>query len=262
MIELNGVGVRRDGRWILREASTRFPAGRFTVLLGPNGAGKSTLLRVAAGLLRPDAGEVRFREAPLRGRGMLELARARAVLTAHSEPAFPLCAGEVVELGRLPWAGTSEARRDAGVVRRALELVGLLERRGQPWRTLSTGERQRAQLARTFAQVDAEGLVGALLLDEPTTNLDLRSQLTLLGMAKSRCAEGVTVVAALHDVELALRFADRILLLTEGRIVHDAPAASGFAGAELETAYGVTVRRVRDEAGGADFWRFDLPGPP
>lgn len=259
MIELRGAGVRRAGRWILADASVRFEAGRFTALLGPNGAGKSTLLRVAAGLLDPDTGEARFGGAALRGKNALSLARERAVLTAHSEPAFPLEAGEVVELGRLPWAGTSEARRDAEVVARALERVGLADRRRQPWSTLSAGERQRIQLARTFAQVDAEGVRGTLFLDEPTANLDLRHQLALLALAKARSAEGATVIAVLHDVDLALRFADRLVLLAGGRIVHDGPAAAGFAGAELEAAYGVRAHRVRDDAAGRDLWRFELP---
>jgi iron complex transport system ATP-binding protein len=153
MVEVRGASVVAGGARILDDVTARFRPGRFNVVLGPNGAGKSTLLRVATGLVRPAAGEVRYDGEPVASIPAEALARRRAVLSQHVELAFPLPVRDVVLMGRYPHFGRAPSPHDAGIVDRALEMVGMSDRRLQPYPTLSGGEKQKVQLARVLAQI-------------------------------------------------------------------------------------------------------------
>lgn len=258
MVELHGIGFDVRERTILDGVDVAFAPGVLTAVLGPNGAGKSTLLRIAAGLRRPTRGSVRYAGTPLTTIRPDALARRRAVLSQHSEPAFPLSVEEVVGMGRYPHFARVPGPRDRAAVARALERVGLTGRRAQRFSTLSGGEQQAVQMARVLAQMDAGG-AGAearvLFLDEPTANLDVRHQLRLLALARSLLAEGVTVVAVLHDLNLASEHADRFVVLERGRVAFEGDRASGLPAALLERVYQVRARRVSDGEGGG-LWRF------
>ncbi|HSU98136.1 MAG TPA: ATP-binding cassette domain-containing protein, partial [Gemmatimonadaceae bacterium] len=174
MVEVVGASYRAGGNLILDDVTARFRRGRFNVILGPNGAGKSSLLKIATGLLQPSAGQVTYGGKSVRDFAPTELARRRAVLSQHVELAFPLPVRDVVLMGRYPHYGRAPGAHDIEIVDRALEMVGMLERRAQHYPTLSGGEQQKVQLARVLAQIwsyDGASAHNYLFLDEPTASL-------------------------------------------------------------------------------------------
>ncbi|MET7646791.1 ABC transporter ATP-binding protein [Streptomyces sp. NPDC005426] len=213
-------GLRADrvsreagGRLILDGVSLAPPPGATIGLIGPNGSGKSTLLRILAGVLAPDAGTVTLDDDPLAAVGRRTVARRVAVVDQHAVTQVELSVLDVVRLGRIPHrrAWSAPTAEDETAVREALARTGLTERRDQSWHTLSGGERQRVQIARALAQRPRE-----LLLDEPTNHLDIQHQLDLLSLVTSL---PLTAVVALHDLNLAAMYCDRIVVMNEGRVV-------------------------------------------
>jgi iron complex transport system ATP-binding protein len=266
MVELRGVSYRAGGARILDDVSVRFQPGRFNVVVGPNGAGKSTLLRLASGLARPTAGEVRYEDRPLASLSSDALARTRAVLSQHVELAFPLPVADVVLMGRYPHYGRVPSAYDREVVQRALELVGMSHKQEQPYPTLSGGEQQKVQLARVLAQIwnlDASS-PGApsqhryLFLDEPTSSLDVHYQLHLLDVARNLLAHDCTVVAILHDLNVAFSYGDHFVVLEDGRVAAEVERAEEIPAETLERVFRVRVRRVSDPQDDSTFWRFGL----
>jgi iron complex transport system ATP-binding protein len=262
VVELRGVTHRAGDVVILDGVDARFRPGRFNVVLGPNGAGKSTLLRVATGLLRPTAGEVLYDGRPVASLDAAALARTRAVLSQHVELAFPLPVKDVVLMGRYPHFGRTPSARDREIVERALALVDMTPKREQPYPTLSGGERQKVQLARVLAQIwreDGDGREPTyLFLDEPTTSLDVHYQLHVLDAARALLPRGCTVVAVLHDLDVAFQYGDAFLLLERGRVARQAERAEDIPTALVERVFQVRARRVPDPDGGDALWRFSL----
>ena len=237
-LEVRGLGVRlgRPPAEVLTDLSFRLGPG-LTGLVGPNGAGKSTLLRAAAGLT-PARGGVWLGGRPAAGLAPGDRARAVAYLAQQGDSAWPLPAAELVALGRLPHGG---ARGPAGhdpAVHRALGLCGCMELSGRRVDTLSGGERARVLLARALA-VEAP----LLLCDEPVASLDPYHQLRIMALLRGLGASGVAVVCVLHDLSLAARFCDRLLLLDGGRLLADGPPGEVLDDARLARAY--RVRAVR-----------------
>ena len=211
----------RKGTPILRGAGLSAHPGEVTAVIGPNGAGKSTLLHLLSGALTPDEGAVTLDGELLSVWSRAGLAQRRAVLPQSSELTFPFRVLEVVLMGRSAHSGRSSLHHDLEIAAAALEEVdaGHLAERVYP--TLSGGERQRVQLARVMAQIWPEAAGDRpryLLLDEPTNNLDLTHQHRLLVFARRLAGQGVGVLAILHDPNLAALYADRIVLLVEGRV--------------------------------------------
>lgn len=214
--------------------------GEKVAVLGPNGAGKSTLLRVASGYLRPAAGRVLLDGRDLAGIPRREAARRISGVAADESHDFPFTVREAVALGRHPWRGAfaPPSERDRERVETALGRTHLLPLADRRLPSLSSGERQRVALARCLAQ-DAE----VLLLDEPTAHLDLGHQLRLLAAlsrhaATRRCA----VLAAIHDVNLAAGWADRVVLLVAGEVVAQGTPRDVLTEERLEAAFGAPVR--------------------
>jgi iron complex transport system ATP-binding protein len=197
----------------------RIAAGEIVAIIGPNGAGKSTLLRLLSGDLRPTRGEVHLKQRNVQAYSPRELARHRAMLSQHVNVSFPFTVGEIVLMG------AGDHRGDAGsLVDAALEEVGLAGFRDRELPTLSGGEQQRAHFARVLVQLasgEASHGPGLLLLDEPTSSLDLRHQIDLVDAARRRAANGTAVIAIVHDLNLAIRFADRLVVLRQGRLAAD-----------------------------------------
>ena len=190
-------------------------------IVGPNGAGKSTLLRMLSGDLRPTGGRVALEERdieqPIRRANWRSIA---PMLSQHVHVSFPFTVEEIVEMG----AGERSRAASRPLVEAALDEVGLERFRGRQLPTLSGGEQQRAHFARVLVQLacgEAMHGPGLLLLDEPTSSLDMRHQIDLVESARRRAKTGTAVVAILHDLNLAMRFADRILLLHQGRLAAD-----------------------------------------
>ena len=220
-------------------------AGAFVALVGPNGAGKSTLLRLLGGGLRPVAGEVRLDGARLDALG--GKARARRIATVPQEEArlegFSVRA--VVELGRLPhlsrFGGPSAVDRAA--VDDALAAAGVSALDDRPAESLSGGEYQRVRIARALAQGAA-----VMLLDEPEAHLDLGHRLAVLALlARLNRSRGLTVVAALHDLDVAALYSERLVMLAEGRVVADGTPAEVLTAERVGAVYGAQVRVDIDE---------------
>jgi len=261
MVEVRDVAYRVNGTRILDRISLRFRQNRFNVILGPNGAGKSTLLRIATGLLAPSEGQVLYDGRLARELEGGALARTRAVLSQHVELAFPLPAEEVVLMGRYPHYGRAPSHRDREIVERALEMVGMLDRRAQEYPTLSGGEQQKVQLARVLAQIWRDERATQpvyLFLDEPTSSLDVHYQIHLLDLARSLIARECTVVAILHDLNVAFHYGDAFFLLHQGRLAFETEEATAIPRELLERVFQVRAHRVADPETGDGFWRFSL----
>jgi iron complex transport system ATP-binding protein len=208
--------VHRGGREILRAATLRVEAGHLTAVLGPNGSGKSTLLRVLAGLWPPAAGEVVLDGQPMEALSRRAVARRLSFLPQDSRCDFAFTVEELVSMGRHPHRGRFDAARgaDRAAVEAALARCGVASLRGRFVDSLSGGERQRAVMARCLA-TDPE----VLLLDEPTTHLDLEHALAIFELCRSLADRGRTVAIATHDLGLAARYATRVVLLRGGCVV-------------------------------------------
>ncbi|HEY4091327.1 MAG TPA: heme ABC transporter ATP-binding protein [Luteibacter sp.] len=237
-----GVGVVRQGRSIVRHVSLAASPGRLLALVGPNGAGKSTLLSVLAGRVRPDTGYVRLDGVSLTAWDPRALARRRAMLSQRVDLAFGFTAREVVLLGRSPHA--PDAVRDEAIATAALRAAHAWELRDRRYTALSGGEQQRVQLARVLAQVWGGGPEGAwLLLDEPEAGLDIAHQHFILRRARVCAALGLGVIAVLHDLNLAARYADEVAVLASGALLRHGPPAEALDTSLLSEIYGIPLGR-------------------
>ncbi len=211
-IHAKKVSWSRSGHLVLDEVTVEPLPGETIGILGPNGSGKSSLLRALAGLARPQSGEVTIDGTDITSIRRRQVARRVAVVAQHATTDVDLSVVDVVRLGRIPHRSAFGDDEDGQlVVADVLARTGLTDKAHHRWHTLSGGEKQRAQIARALAQEPTE-----LLLDEPTNHLDIRHQLELLGFVTTL---GVTSYAALHDLNLAAMFCDRLVVLAAGRVV-------------------------------------------
>jgi iron complex transport system ATP-binding protein len=246
LLAARGVTFGYPGREVFRDVSFTLGTGELCALCGPNGAGKSTLLRLLLGLHIPRAGDVELGGAPLPSLDRREIARRAALLPQESPPDLPLTVREVVALGRLPHLGRfqPEGPEDARAVAAALDATDTAALALRPMTELSGGERHRVHLARALAQ-------GAqvLLLDEPIAGLDLMHQLQALDLLRATVDGGRGAIVAMHDLSLAARCCDRILLLADGALQADAPPAAVLTPETLARVFGVRAEVRADEAG-------------
>jgi len=247
-VRVDGLSFAYDGTPVLRDVSLEVPAGEVLALVGPNGSGKTTLFRAVSGVI----GGIEARRKVWIGERSLaefsprELARTVAAVEAEVETRFDYSVREVVELGRIPHLNRLQAlgRRDHEVVDWALERTATRDLEERPLSRLSSGERQRVWIALALAQEPR-----LLVLDEPTSHLDLAFQVEALELVRRLAASGLTVLLSVHDLNLALRFADRVALLSRGRIAALGPPAEALTRERIEDAYGAAVRVLRDAAG-------------
>ncbi|CAN5425459.1 ABC transporter ATP-binding protein [soil metagenome] len=241
---LEGAGIRisAGGTLIVDGVDCTVPEGAFAALVGPNGAGKSTLLRALAGVDRPHQGRVSFD-----GWDLFALPRRqRALLAAFVEQdtaiESTLSVRSVVALGRLPHEGIWGAD-GSQIVPVAMEVAGIAALADRVFDTLSGGERQRVMLARALAQEPR-----LLLLDEPTNHLDIRAQLDVLTLLHD--LEGVTVLAALHDLGLAASYSEHVIVLRAGRVVAAGPTRETLTPELIHEVYGVTATMLTNPVTG------------
>ena len=245
LLDARRVSVSLGGNPVVREVTFQVRAGERIALIGPNGAGKTTLLRTLVGLL-PHSGDLELVGRPLHDWSPRDRAREIALVRQQTPLAVDFTVQEIIALGRAPHLGWMDALGDADRQRvdAALEALDLHALAGRPVPSLSGGEQQRVFLAQALAQ-DAP----LLLLDEPTAHLDIRHQLDLLRRVQRLSDEGRTVIAAIHDLELAARFADRILALANGRLVADGTPAEVLTPARLHDVFGVEAEVEAEETG-------------
>ncbi|MFI9235936.1 ABC transporter ATP-binding protein [Streptomyces sp. NPDC053079] len=250
-VDIEGLAVDIAGTRLVEDIALRAGSGQFVGLVGPNGSGKSTLLRCAYRALRPAAGRVLLDGDDLHALGAREGARRLAALPQESASEFDFTVFEVVAMGRLPHqsaAGRATAA-DTEVCTSALERVGAAHLAGRGFLTLSGGEKQRVLIARALAQQPK-----VLVLDEPTNHLDIAQQLEVLALVRS---SGLTVLAALHDLNLAATHCDVLYVIAGGRIVASGPPHSVLTAGLLAEVFGVRAHRVPHPASGAPQLLFD-----
>ncbi|MCA9860710.1 MAG: heme ABC transporter ATP-binding protein [Thermomicrobiales bacterium] len=210
VLRVERAGIHAGSRWLVRDVSFTVEPGEVLAILGPNGAGKSTLLAALSGDTMLSEGEILLDDRPLSRYTPIELARRRAVLPQQTFVQFSFTAREIVEMGRSAIDPNLNDRRVIDEVLEATDSYGLQHR---VFPTLSVGEQSRVSLARVLAQETP-----VLFLDEPTAALDLRHQQLVMELARTLAAQGGALAVVLHDLNLASTYADRILLLREGRL--------------------------------------------
>ncbi|MFC4301855.1 heme ABC transporter ATP-binding protein [Cohnella boryungensis] len=236
MIEARRLSYRIGGREVLRQIDLRVEAGDFFGIIGPNGSGKSTLLKLLSGIESPASGEVLLEGKAIREYSRKETARRIAVLQQEALPAVGYTVREVVEMGRFPyqrWLG-GEASDPEPVIRRVMEQLELQGLASRLVGELSGGERQRVALAKTMVQEPR-----VLMLDEPTTYLDIGFQVQMMDYVQSwRREYGLTVVAVLHDLNLAAQYCDRLLVLHEGQATASGAPGEVLTSGLVQQVYG------------------------
>lgn len=243
--ELRGAGMAYHGAEVLRRVNLRLEPGVLTAIVGPNGAGKSTLLGIMAGLRERYQGECLYGGTELRKWRRRDYARRVSFVPQSVSVAFPFTAEQVVMMGRAPYcAGLFETEADYEAAEEAMRLTGCLALRDRDFPSLSGGERQSVILAAALAQAPE-----ALLLDEPTTYLDLRHQVALYRVLGSLCERGLLVVAVTHDLNLAAAYAGRVVVLADGEVTADGPPEEALRPERIASVFGVKAGFLRTPAG-------------
>jgi iron complex transport system ATP-binding protein len=239
-------GASRDA---VHEVNCDLPGGGVTAILGPNGAGKSTFVRLLIGLTAPTHGVVQFRGRSLGSWPRGAIAREIGFVPQGEESVFPMTVREVVAMGRYPHLGPwrAETDEDRRLVRHALEDVDAFTFADRPFATLSGGEQQRVRIARALAQHGS-----AIVLDEPTAGLDVRHEIELFALLRGLASQGRTVVLVTHNLSLAARLADRILLFSEGSLVAQGEVGTVLTSEILSRVYDWPIDVVRHAGANGD----------
>lgn len=248
MLEIKELTAGYPGKTVLKDLSLSIPQGQVTVLLGPNGCGKTTLLKALCGILPAQKGQVLLDGEDLTALPSRALARRVAYLS-QSRQVPDITAFRLVLHGRFPYLSYPRRYRkeDFAVARQAMEQMGISHLADTLLENLSGGQRQKVYIAMALAQNTP-----VVLLDEPTTYLDISHQLQLLSQARALAAQGKTVVMILHDLPHAFQSAHRLILMQEGRIRAQGTPEALWAGEEVEAVFGVKLHRVQTESG----WRY------
>ena len=241
MLEARDLTIKYEARVAVANVSVKLAPGEITALIGPNGAGKSTLLRALNGQVHYASGAVLLDGEPVEKFSRRSIGRRIAVVAQEAELRFPVTVLEFVLGGRFAWASNAgwgwETERDLRVAQEVINETELGELSGRLMNELSGGERQRAVLARALATEAA-----FLLLDEPTANLDLSHQATLLTLVRNRCDQhNAAALVVTHDLNLAAQFSDHILLMKNGRVIEAGPPQTVLTPELLREVFEVTV---------------------
>lgn len=239
LLQVGDATFAYNGKAILEQVSFSLAAGEFVGLIGPNGAGKSTLLKLLGGVLQARAGEVSLLGRPLNSYGARRVARLVAHVPQSTSFDFPFTVREVVLMGRSPHLGRfqMEGAADRAIAESAMRTTDTAHLADRFVSTLSGGERQRVFIARALAQEPR-----VLLLDEPTSNLDIKHQLAVMNLVRSLAHDrNLGVIAAVHDLPQAARYCDRVVILSHGVIAADGTPEAVFTPGRLERVFGVEV---------------------
>lgn len=255
MLKAHDITYRVGSRELISGVSATFEPGKLHLIIGPNGAGKSTLIKVLARLLQPAKGTVEYEGIGIRDTGEANLARRRAVLSQAVEVAFPMTVREVVMMGRYPHFGGRPGPLDEKIVDEVMGFFDVTEFTGRNYQTLSGGERQRVNFARVLAQLWKSHPDSTpcrfLFLDEPLTFLDVSHQIEFMRKVRGFTdAPDVVTVGVVHDLNLAARFADHILMLSEGRVVANGAATDVLTTERIREVFGVETKFVPVEGSG------------
>lgn len=233
-------------RSIVHDVSLKLEPGTFTAIVGPNGAGKTTMLKGLAGLLPLESGGVRLNGIPLHTLKPIERAKALGYLAQSANPEWSLSVRALISLGRLPWQQgiASNAMSDETAIEKAIATLDLSKFADRMIETLSGGELARVLLARVLA-----GQPRWILADEPLTHLDLAYQVALFSALKTEAKHGTGVIVVVHDLNLAMRFANRIVMMKDGRVMAEGKARDTLNAATIRAAFGIDVELHETKAG-------------
>jgi heme transport system ATP-binding protein len=257
MLTASNITFRAGNKPLVSDISVSFAPARLHLIIGPNGAGKSTLIKVLARLLRPQVGRVEYEGTDISDASEAELAKRRAVLSQAVEAAFPLTVREVVMMGRYPHFGGRPGPADEKIVDEVMSQFELTQFGNRYYQTLSGGERQRVNFARVLAQLWLDGSKATdsscryLFLDEPLTFLDIRHQIDFLKKIRAFAgAPDVVTIGVVHDLNLAARFADQIVLLNEARVIANGTPVEVLTAERIQAVFGVQPTFVQSEHDG------------
>ena len=235
MLEVRDLYFGYGKKGILKGIDLTVRAGQMISLVGRNGSGKSTLIRCLNRILLPDRGRIEIRERSIRDYSRRQLAREIAYVPQHTHLSAGTTVIETVQLGRAPHIGYRLRRKDLDIVMEALERLSLQEMAFRPLGELSGGERQRVLIARALAQ-----RTELILLDEPTSALDLKNQLDIMNLLQRIVAEGkMAALVAIHDLGLAARYSDRIVMLNDGHVFAEGEWTATITPDNLKAVYGI-----------------------
>ncbi|MEH6765812.1 MAG: heme ABC transporter ATP-binding protein [Aequorivita antarctica] len=252
MIETNNITYRIGNKTILKDISVCFEAGKINLILGPNGAGKSTLVKVICNQLKPQEGGVFYEGIDIRNTSVGELAKVRAVLSQNTELAFPLKVKEVVTMGRYPHFSVNPTSKDEKAVQEAMEFFDVSEMADRDYLTLSGGEKQRVHFARVVSQIwyPSENGCRYLVLDEPLTFLDVHYQFQFMHKLRELLKQkDLVIVGVVHDLNLAAKFADHLILLNNGELLASGSKEEVLNAENMKTAYRLEPVIHNDERG-------------
>lgn len=245
MYQASDIWFRIRDRIILQDVSLTIQPGEFTAVVGPNGAGKSTLLKALAYEKTNFQGEVKINGKSAKSYSAKSLSLIRAVLPQSSNVQFAFTAERIVQLGR--HAHRSTKAQNQQIVDEVMELTSTLEFKDRNYMTLSGGEKQRVQMARVLAQVWEETVYPRyILLDEPTSNMDIAQQQQLFSLAKMVCKRNIGVMAIVHDLNQAVQFADTLYFLRDGKITASGDAKNVFTKSNIEETFCCRVNVYHD----------------
>lgn len=241
MIRTENLSLQISSKTLLHPLSLNLEAGKLHLILGPNGAGKSTLVKLLSGQQNPSSGAVFYDDHRLTSYKVEHLAKFRAVLSQSVDFAFPLTVNEVVMMGRYPHFSSSPTKADKEIVSLAITLFEIENLANRDYTTLSGGEKQRVQFARIMAQIWPEAdKTKVLFLDEPLTYLDIKFQYDFLNLIADFLKKyPLTVVGVLHDLNLAARFADHLIILKNGHLLAQGNQAEVLTPENIEKVYGM-----------------------
>lgn len=243
---LKQISFSIGSKYIVKDLEFSFKAGNLVSIIGPNGAGKTTLLKLMSGELKPSGGEIFLNDLAFSELSLKERANKRAVMTQSSSVVFDFLVEEILEMGWVQGSSDDFVKACSDVV----NSCGLDELMGRKFNTLSGGEQQRVQFARAMLQVGGLSKTAEdrfLLLDEPTSSMDVAHELNLLNLAKEVRKTGVGVIVVLHDLNLAARFSDQIILMNSGLIVASGQPEEVLSDRILSDVYSTELRVERHE---------------
>ncbi|MCP4520693.1 MAG: heme ABC transporter ATP-binding protein [Cytophagales bacterium] len=247
MIEAKGITyLSTSKRPIIQDVSFSAQRGEMVIIVGPNGAGKSTLLKNLAGALSPTQGEIFIDEKNIKDYLSAELAKKRAVLSQHYNLSADFLVKDIVMMGRYPHFEGIPSEQDYDIVSYNLELTGTKHLEERSIKSLSGGEQQRVHLARVLSQVTQNQDESSILfLDEPISSLDIHYQFAILEVAHQKSQEGMTVIAVLHDLNLASRFADRLVIIKDGKKYADGISSETLKPELLSDVYNIPIEVIQ-----------------
>jgi len=252
MIKANNISYKIGNKPILKDISVSFQPGKINLILGPNGAGKSTLVKVICNQLKPQEGTVFYEGIDIKNTSVAELAKVRAVLSQNTELAFPLKVKEVVTMGRYPHFSVNPTAKDEQAVEEAMHFFDVEEMADRDYLTLSGGEKQRVHFARVVSQIWYPSGKGCryLVLDEPLTFLDVHYQFQFMHKLRELLKkQDMVIVGVVHDLNLAAKFADHLVLLNNGELLASGAKEEVLNAENMKTAYRLEPVIHNDERG-------------